>query len=126
VGAIEQGFVQKEIGVSAYRYQQEIEKGQRVVVGLNRFQVKTEDKPTGLLKVDPAVGQKQVARLEELKNTRDDAAVKQALAELKTAAQGADNLMPPILKAVQALATLGEICDTLREIFGEYEAPGLV
>jgi methylmalonyl-CoA mutase N-terminal domain/subunit len=126
VGAIEKGFVQKEIGVSAYRYQQEIEKGQRVVVGLNRFQVKTEDKPTGLLKVAPAVGEKQLARLKELKDTRDDAAVKQALAELKTAAQGADNLMPPILKAVKAPATLGEICDTLREIFGEYEAPGLV
>jgi methylmalonyl-CoA mutase N-terminal domain/subunit len=126
VGAIEQGFVQKEIGAAAYRYQQEIEKGQRVIVGLNRFQVKTEEKPTGLLKVDPAVGAKQVARLNELKNTRDNAAVQQALAELKTAAQGTENLMPAILKAVKALATLGEVCDTLRGVFGEYEAPALV
>jgi methylmalonyl-CoA mutase N-terminal domain/subunit len=126
VGAIERGFVQKEIGASAYRYQQEIEKGQRVVVGLNRFQVAGEEKPSGLLKVDPTVGEKQVARLKELKSTRDNAVVQQALAELKAAAQGTDNLMPPILKAVSALATLGEVCDTLRGVFGEYEAPALV
>jgi methylmalonyl-CoA mutase N-terminal domain/subunit len=125
VAAIEKGFVQKEIGASAYRYQQEIESGERVVVGVNRFQTK-EEKPKGLLKVDPAVGAKQIARLQELKNTRDNAAVAQALATLKAAAQGADNLMPPILKAVQTLATLGEICDTLRGVFGEYEAPALV
>jgi methylmalonyl-CoA mutase N-terminal domain/subunit len=125
VAAIEQGFVQKEIGSAAYRYQQEIEAGSRVVVGLNKFQVK-EDKLQDLLKVDPAVGDRQVARLQELKSTRDNAAVKQALAELKKAAEGDANLMPPILKAVKALATLGEVCDTLRAVFGEYEAPALV
>jgi methylmalonyl-CoA mutase N-terminal domain/subunit len=69
---------------------------------------------------------KQKARLKELRQTRDNAAVSQTLAQLKTAAQGADNLMPPILSAVRTLATLGEICDTLREVFGEYEAPALV
>ncbi|MHB8070113.1 MAG: acyl-CoA mutase large subunit family protein [Desulfobaccales bacterium] len=126
VSAIEQGFVQKEIGASAYRYQREIEAGTRVVVGLNKFQVKEEEKPTGLLKVDPEVGSRQVARLQELKSTRDNAAVTQALAALKTAAQGPDNLMPPILAAVKTMATLGEICDTLRGVFGEYEAPALV
>ncbi len=125
VAAIEKGFIQKEIGASAYRFQREIEKGERIIVGLNRFQTH-EDKLTGLLKVDPEVGAKQVARLQELKNTRDNAAVQQALAELKTAAAGTDNLMPPILKAVKALATLGEVCDTLRAVFGEYEAPALV
>jgi methylmalonyl-CoA mutase N-terminal domain/subunit len=125
VAAIEKGFVQKEIGASAYRYQQEIESGDRVVVGMNRFQTK-EEKPKGLLKVDPAMGAKQIARLQELKSTRDNAAVAQALATLKTAAQGTDNLMPPILKAVQTLATLGEICDTLRAVFGEYQASALV
>jgi hypothetical protein len=71
--------------------------------------------------VDPEVGAKQVARLQELKSSRDNAAVKKALAELKTAAEGTDNMMPPILKAVKALATLGEVCDTLRGVFGEYE-----
>ena len=87
VAAIEKGFIQKEIGASAYRFQREIEKGERIIVGLNRFQTH-EDKLTGLLKVDPEVGAKQVARLQELKNTRDNAAVQQALAELKTAAAG--------------------------------------
>jgi len=125
VAAIEKGFIQKEIGASAYRFQREIEKGERIIVGLNRFQTH-EEKLTGLLKVDPEVGAKQVARLQELKNTRDNAAVQKTLAELKTAAEGTDNLMPPILKAVKALATLGEICDTLRGVFGEYEAPALI
>jgi methylmalonyl-CoA mutase N-terminal domain/subunit len=125
VAAIEKGFIQKEIGASAYRFQREIEKGERVIVGLNRFQTH-EDRLTDLLKVDPEVGVKQVARLQELKGSRDNAAVQQTLAELKAAAQGADNLMPPILKAVKALATLGEICDTLRGVFGEYEAPALI
>jgi methylmalonyl-CoA mutase N-terminal domain/subunit len=125
VAAIEKGFIQKEIGASAYRFQREIEKGERIIVGLNRFQTH-EEKLSGLLKVDPEVGAKQVARLQELKNTRDNGAVQQALAELKTAAEGTDNLMPPILKAVKALATLGEICDTLRGVFGEYEAPALI
>jgi methylmalonyl-CoA mutase N-terminal domain/subunit len=125
VAAIEKGFIQKEIGASAYRFQREIEKGERIIVGLNRFQTH-EEKLSGLLKVDPEVGAKQVARLQELKNSRDNAAVKQALAELKSAAEGTDNLMPPILKAVKALATLGEVCDTLRGVFGEYEAPALI
>jgi methylmalonyl-CoA mutase N-terminal domain/subunit len=125
VAAIEQGFVQREIGASAYRYQQEIERGERVVVGLNRFQVKGEEK-IPLLKVAPEMEEKQKARLKELKQTRDNAAVSQTLAQLKTAAQGTDNLMPPILSAVRTLATLGEICDTLREVFGEYEAPALI
>jgi methylmalonyl-CoA mutase N-terminal domain/subunit len=125
VAAIEKGFIQKEIAASAYRFQKEIEAGQRVIVGQNKFQT-AEDKLKDLLKVDPAVGERQVARLQELRSTRDNAAVSQALAELKTAAQGTDNLMYPILKAVRTLATLGEICDTLREVFGEYEAPALV
>ncbi len=124
VAAIEKGFIQKEIGASAYRYQQEIERGERVVVGLNRFQIK-EEKLKGLLKVDPAVGEKQMARLKEMKSSRDNAALQQALAELKAAAEGSDNLMPPILKAVKTMATLGEVCDTLREVFGEYEAGAL-
>ena len=125
VAAIEKGFIQKEIAASAYKFQREIEKSERIIVGLNRFQTH-EEKQTGLLKVDPEVGAKQIARLKELKNTRDNAAVQQALAELKTAAQGTDALMPPILKAVRNLATLGEVCDTLRGVFGEYEAPALI
>jgi methylmalonyl-CoA mutase, N-terminal domain len=122
VAAIEKGFIQKEIADSAYRYQKEIEKGERIVVGLNKFQVKEEEKPKDLLKMDPTVADRQMARLKELKGTRDNDAVQRALASLKTAAEGDANLMPPILEAVKALATLGEICDTLRAVFGEYQA----
>jgi methylmalonyl-CoA mutase N-terminal domain/subunit len=125
VAAIEKGFIQREIAASAYKFQREIEKSERIIVGLNRFQTH-EEKQTGLLKVDPEVGAKQIARLQELKKTRDNAAVATALAELKTAAQGTNALMPPILNAVRSLATLGEVCDTLRGVFGEYEAPALL
>ncbi len=125
VAAIEKGFIQKEIGASAYRFQREIEKGERIIVGLNRFQTH-EDKLTGLLKVDPEVGAKQVARLQELRSTRDNAAVQPSPGGTQDRGPGTDNLMPPILKAVKALATLGEVCDTLRSVFGEYEAPALI
>jgi methylmalonyl-CoA mutase N-terminal domain/subunit len=125
VAAIEKGFIQKEIAASAYRFQKEIEQGQRVIVGQNKFQIGKEKLPD-LLKVDPEVGERQVERLKQLKRSRDNVELQQALAAVKAAAQGTDNLMPPILKAVKALATLGEICDTLREVFGEYEAPSLV
>jgi methylmalonyl-CoA mutase N-terminal domain/subunit len=121
--AIEKGYIQKEIQDSAYQYQREIEKNERIVVGLNRFQVE-EKKPDNLLRVDPAVRVSQVDKLRELKSDRDGEKVKKTLAVLKQAAEGHDNLMYPILKAVKAYATLGEICDTLREVFGEYRQIG--
>ena len=119
VRAIEQGYVQQEIQDAAYRYQMDVEKGDRVVVGLNKFQVK-EAPPKGLLRVDPVVGERQVEKLKALKGRRDNAAVKSALAVLETAAKGEANLMPPILDAVRKYATLGEVCDVLRGVFGEY------
>jgi methylmalonyl-CoA mutase N-terminal domain/subunit len=119
VRAIEQGYVQQEIQDSAYAYQMAVESGDRVVVGLNKFQVK-EGPPKGLLRVDPVVGEQQVAKLKAMKAKRDNAAVKAALAALEKAAAGSDNLMPPILEAVRRYATLGEICDVLRGVFGEY------
>jgi methylmalonyl-CoA mutase N-terminal domain/subunit len=119
VRAIEQGYVQQEIQNAAYRYQMDVEKGDRIVVGLNKFQVK-EAPPKGLLRVDPSVGERQVEKLRALKTRRDNAAVKAALAALETAAKGDDNLMPPILEAVRKYATLGEVCDVLRGVFGEY------
>ena len=118
--AIEQGYIQREIQDSAYQYQREIEKGDRVVVGVNRFQVQ-EDRPSNLLRVDPAVRVSQIEKLKKLKSERDDSKVKRTLAQLKRAAEGTDNLMPPILDAVRGYATLGEICDVLREVFGEYQ-----
>jgi methylmalonyl-CoA mutase N-terminal domain/subunit len=117
--AIEKGFIQREIQDSAYRYQREIERGERVVVGLNRFQVQ-EEKPKNLLRVDPALRLSQIEKLKKMKARRDQRLVAEALAELKKAAAGKDNLMVPILRAVKTYATLGEICDTLREVFGEY------
>ena len=121
--AIEKGYIQKEIQDSAYQYQREIEQNERIVVGLNRFQVE-EEKPSNLLRVDPAVRVSQVDRLQKLKSERDGEKVKKTLAELKQTAEGHDNLMVPILEAVKAYATLGEICDTLREVFGEYQQVG--
>jgi methylmalonyl-CoA mutase N-terminal domain/subunit len=117
--AIEKGFIQREIQDSAYQYQREIERGERVVVGLNRFQVQ-EEKPKNLLRVDPALRLSQIEKLKKMKARRDQRPVAEALAELKKAAAGKDNLMVPILRAVKTYATLGEICDTLREVFGEY------
>ena len=121
--AIEKGYIQKEIQDSAYQYQREIEQNERIVVGLNRFQVQ-EEKPSNLLRVDPAVRVSQVDKLQKLKSERDGEKVKKTLAELKQTAEGHDNLMVPILEAVKAYATLGEICDTLREVFGEYQQVG--
>lgn len=118
--AIEKGFVQREIQDSAYRYQREIEKEERIVVGQNRFQVE-EEKPTNLLRVDPAVRTSQIERLKKLRSERDDKMVEKGLADLKQGAEGDRNLIPLMLEAVKAYATLGEICDVLREVFGEYQ-----
>ncbi len=118
--AIEKGFIQREIQDSAYRYQREIEKGERVVVGVNRFQVE-EEAPKDLLRVDPAVRLSQIERLKRLRSERDDGTVNDIVSELRKAAEGNDNLMPVILDAVKAYATLGEICDALRDVFGEYQ-----
>jgi methylmalonyl-CoA mutase N-terminal domain/subunit len=120
VSAIEQGYIQREIQDSAYKYQLDIEKEERIVVGLNRFQVE-EEKPTNLLRVDPAVREAQIERLKKLKSERDNEKVNKSLSDLKQGAQADDNLMPYILDAVKAYATLGEICNVLREVFGEYQ-----
>ena len=121
VVAVEKGFIQKEIQESAYRYQRAVETGDRVVVGLNKFQTANEP-PADLLRVDPSVRENQVNKLAALRNERDQAAVDGALADLVKTAQGDGNLMPPIIAAVKTYATLGEICDALRSVFGEYKA----
>ncbi len=120
VSAIEQGYVQREIQDSAYKYQREIEKNERVVIGLNKFQVE-EEKPTNLLRVDPSVRVDQIGRLKKVKAERDDEKVKKSLVELKQCAEGTDNLLPYIVNSVKTYATLGEICDVLREVYGEYQ-----
>ena len=120
VEAIEKGFIQKEIQASAYRYQKEIEAEERVVVGVNRFTVSGEQ-PIDLLKMDPATSQRQVERLKEVRLSRNQGKVSEALQELRKAAQSTENTMPYILTAVKAYATLGEICGVLRDVFGEYQ-----
>jgi len=120
IAALEKGYIQREIQESAYQYQRGIEKQERIVVGLNRFQT-TEPKPSNILRVDPGVGLSQMEKIKKVKTSRDAQQVAQTLAAIKNKAQGTDNLMPLILEAVKAYATLGEICDVLREVFGEYE-----
>lgn len=120
--AIEKGYIQKEIQDSAYKYQMEVETKQRIVVGVNQFQI--EEKPVeGLLRVDPSVGEGQKAKLAKLRAGRDNKAVEAKLAALEKACQDGDvNLMPVIVDAVKVYATLGEICNVMRKVFGEYEA----
>ena len=121
VVAIEQGYIQKEIQDSAYNWQMQIEKGERIIVGVNKFQIQ-EEAPKNLLKIDNTPGELQKKKLIELRAKRDSAAVEKALSDLKTACGTEnDNLMPFILAAVKAYATLGEICGVMREVFGEYQ-----
>jgi len=123
IRAIEVGFMQREIAESAYRYQREIEEGSRVIVGVNRF-ISPQEKPKSLLRVDPQVREKQMERLIALRKDRDGDEVRRALDELKSRAEGGGNLMPPMLSCVEAHATLGEMSDVLRMVFGEYKPTG--
>ncbi|MBC7225460.1 MAG: methylmalonyl-CoA mutase, partial [Anaerolineae bacterium] len=122
--AIELGFIQQEIQESAYRYQKAVEEGEQIIVGVNEYVVPEEHRPR-LLKVDPAVGERQRARLAALRARRDSEAVSRCLAALEEAARGTENLMPHFLRCVEAYATLGEICGVLRKVFGEYRPEGL-
>ena len=123
VKCIEEGFIQRQIENAAYQYQLEIERGERIIVGVNKFQVDEETKPP-LLRVDPAVEKTQVDKLTEVKNNRNNQQVENSLAKLEKSARGTDNLMPDILKCVKEYATLGEICNVLRGVFGEYKDRG--
>jgi len=118
--AINKGYIQQEIMDAAYNYQKEVETNERVIVGMNKFQI-DEKPPTGLLKVDPAVEEKQTKQIDELKENRDSKAVETSLEDLKKACETDENVMPYILKAVKVYATLGEISDVMREVFGEYQ-----
>jgi len=119
IKAIESGFIQGEIGESAYQYQKEIENKKRIIVGLNQFQIE-EEPLRDILRIKPEVEQYQKEKLARVKKERDNMRVRETLAVLKKAARGTENVVPPILEAVKVYATLGEISDTLREVFGEY------
>jgi len=113
-------FMQREIQDAAYRYQQEVESKARIIVGVNEF-VADEAPPADLFQADPAVAARLAERLERLRKTRDRAAAARALDAVDRAARGRNNLLPPILAAVSASVTLGEICATLRKVFGVHQ-----
>jgi methylmalonyl-CoA mutase N-terminal domain/subunit len=121
LAAIEQGYIQGEIQNAAYAYQQAVERGEKIVVGVNRFR-QDETQPHPVFRLDPELERQQVARLRELRASRDKVCAEQCLSELEQAARGSDNLMPRILAACEASATVGEISDRLRNVFGEYHA----
>ena len=117
VAAIEQGFQQREIQESSYRYQMDIESGRRPVIGVNMF-VSPQPK-VNIVRVDPSVAQRQKERLARVKRERDNERVRVALKRLEETAKGTENTMPAFLECVEAYATIGEICDVLRGVFGE-------
>jgi len=119
VAAIEQGFQKSEIERSAYQVTREIDSGERVIVGVNRFAMDVEDAYEPL-RVDPAIEAAQAQRLATLRAERDSNAVTAALDELRTAAEGSDNVLVPLKKALALRATVGEVCDALREVWGIY------
>jgi methylmalonyl-CoA mutase N-terminal domain/subunit len=118
VEAIEAGFQKREIEASAYRVAQQIESGERVVVGVNRFTA--EEEPYELLRVDPAIEAEQTARLAKLRANRDADAVRRTLADLRRVADSTENALVPLREALRARATVGEVCDVLREAWGQY------
>jgi len=120
VEAIERGFPQKEIAESSYRFQQAVERKEKVIVGVNDF-VQEDEPPIEILYIDESAAEKQLAKLDRLRKTRDADRVARSLDALRAAARSTENLMPRILDAVRAYATVGEMCDALREVWGEYE-----
>ncbi|HLY95421.1 MAG TPA: methylmalonyl-CoA mutase family protein [Gaiellaceae bacterium] len=117
IPAIEENFFQREIAEASFRYQSEVERKQRVIVGVNKY-VQEDEQPLEILRIDPELETKQIERVRATRAKRDAAAAEAALAELKRAAAGDTNLMPPILDAARARVTMGEMCDALREVWG--------
>jgi len=124
--AIKDGFFQKEIADTAYRYQRQIERGERTIVGVNKYSIK-EQPPINTLKVDPVVQDQQIRRLGELRARRNSARVKATLEDLRRALEDdKKNCIGPILDAVREYATLGEIVDVGRQVFGDWREPGIL
>jgi methylmalonyl-CoA mutase N-terminal domain/subunit len=123
--AIEKGYIQREIAQSAYSYQRAVDSGEQVIVGVNKF-TSEEKSDTELLEIGAEVGKKQVARLAKLKRERDNERVGQVLDKVRDTARSDENIMPVLIEAVKAYATIGEISDALRDVFGEYREPSLV
>ena len=125
VEAIEQGYPQKEIAEASYRFQQAVEKRDKIIVGVNDF-VQEDEPPVPILYIDDRTADTQIARLEGLRRTRDNDAVRRSLDALRETARGRGNTMYPLLDCVRAYATVGEMCDALRDVWGEYEEVPLI
>ena len=123
VAAIERGFPQREIQDSAYQYQKAVERGEQVIVGVNKYEMTDEQSEVPILVIDESVRTHQLERLEQTRTQRDGGAVAKALDRLKLAAQNNENTMPATIEAVRSYATLGEICSALRDVYGIYEEP---
>jgi methylmalonyl-CoA mutase N-terminal domain/subunit len=117
--AIETGYVQREIQKAAYEYQQSVERKERIVVGVNRYRTENQE-PIPILRIDPAIEQEQVERVRALRARRDAALANKAIAHVESRARSGENLMPAILAAIEAHATVGEISDAMRRVFGEH------
>jgi methylmalonyl-CoA mutase N-terminal domain/subunit len=120
VAAVEQGYPQREIAESAYRFQQAVERSDKRIVGVNAH-IEEDEAPVPTLYIDERVAESQAARVAAVKERRDTARVTRALADLREVARGTGNTMYPLLECVRAYATVGEMCDALREVWGEYE-----
>jgi len=125
VAAVEQSYPQREIAESAYRFQQAVEQRDKIIVGVNDF-VAAADEPIGTLYIDESAAERQLAKLNELRKMRDNGRVRAALDALKEGARGSANTMPLLVDAVRAYATVGEMCDALREVWGEYEETPII
>jgi methylmalonyl-CoA mutase, N-terminal domain len=120
VAAVEQGYPQREVAEASYRFQQSVERREKIIVGVNDF-VQENEEPFPILYIDETTAERQVARLEQLRRDRDQDAVARALEQLREAARGSANTMYPMLECARAYATVGEMCDALRDVWGEYE-----
>jgi methylmalonyl-CoA mutase N-terminal domain/subunit len=123
LAAIEQGFPQLEISEAAYNYQKQVDRGDKVLVGVNKY-ISEEETPIETLKIDEKLEEKQIKCVEEVKRTRDNRTVARTLNELRQACKDDKNVMPYVIEAVRAYATEQEICDVYREVYGEYRDPG--
>jgi methylmalonyl-CoA mutase N-terminal domain/subunit len=125
VEAIEDGFPQREIAEASYKFQQAVERRDKIIVGVNEY-VQEDEPPFPILYIDERTADTQLARLADLRRTRDNDAVRRSLEALRAVARGRDNTMYPLLDCVRAYATVGEMCDALRDVFGEYEEVPLI
>ena len=124
MAAIEKGYIQREIVESAYKHQKEVENKDKIIVGVNDF-ITEEEVPIKILRIHPSVEKRQVERLKAVKKRRNNEKVENILSDLKRVAESDKNLIPVIFQAVKECASLGDICDALREVFGEYKAPAI-